>query len=114
MLRKTATVDGKDWDKLILYVLFAYREGPQESTGFSPFELLYGRDVRGPLGVMKEEWEASPKSDTSIISHVMLKRERLEQVSMIVQETCDRHRHSRSFGTTKQPETGPWSQEIGY
>ena len=47
MLRKSAAEDGKDWDKLIPYVLFAYREVPQESTGYSPFELLYGRDVRG-------------------------------------------------------------------
>jgi len=86
MLRKTAMADGKDWDKLIPYVLFAYREVPQESTGFSPFELLYGRDVRGPLDVLKEEWGASPKSDTIIISHVMLMRERLEQMSMTVQE----------------------------
>ena len=37
--------DGKDWDKLIPYILFAYREVPQESTGFFPFELLYGRDM---------------------------------------------------------------------
>ena len=28
--------------KLLLYVLFAYREVPQALTGFSPFELLYG------------------------------------------------------------------------
>ena len=41
--------EGKDWDKLIPYLLFAYREVPQSSTGFSPFELLYGRTVRGPL-----------------------------------------------------------------
>ena len=39
MLRKTATSEGKDWDTLIPYVLFAYREVPQASTGF---ELLYG------------------------------------------------------------------------
>lgn len=49
MLRKTADEEGKDWDRLLPYVLFAYREVPQESTGFSPFELLYGREVRGPL-----------------------------------------------------------------
>ena len=42
MLRKSATEDGKDWDKLIPYLLFAYREVPQASTGFSPFELVYG------------------------------------------------------------------------
>ena len=43
MLRKAAVQEGKDWDRLIPYVLFAYREVPQSSTGFSPFELLYGR-----------------------------------------------------------------------
>ena len=97
MLRKAAMEDGKDWDKLIPYVLFAYREVPQESTGFSPFELLYGRDVRGPLDVLKEEWEASPKSDTSVISHVMLMRERLEQMSQSVQANVQRAQMQQKF-----------------
>ena len=48
MLRKVITKEGKDWDKLLPYVLFAYREVPQASTGFSPFELIYGHNVRGP------------------------------------------------------------------
>ena len=37
MLRKTVTDEGKDWDRLLPYVLFAYREVPQSSTRFSPF-----------------------------------------------------------------------------
>ena len=48
MLRKYATESGKEWDKLLPYLLFAYREIAQSSTGFSPFELLCGRSVRGP------------------------------------------------------------------
>ena len=48
MLRKIATDEGCSWDKMLPYVLFAYREVPQASTGFSPFELLYGREVKGP------------------------------------------------------------------
>ena len=62
MLRKALTNEGKDWDKLVPYLLFAYREVPQASTGFSPFELLYGRNVHGPLYVLKEAWESSNKS----------------------------------------------------
>ena len=46
-----------DWDRHIPYVLFAYRESPHETTGYSPFELLYGRQVRGPLQLTKENWE---------------------------------------------------------
>ncbi|KAJ8364120.1 hypothetical protein SKAU_G00129510 [Synaphobranchus kaupii] len=43
MLKKTMEVDGRNWDQLLPCVLFAIREVPQASTGFSPFELLYGR-----------------------------------------------------------------------
>ena len=58
MLKRTVSKEGKDWDRLLPYLLFAYREVPQASTGFSPFELLYGRNVRGPLDILKESWEA--------------------------------------------------------
>ena len=37
MPRKALTNEGKDWDKLVPYLLFAYREVPQASTGFSHF-----------------------------------------------------------------------------
>ena len=84
MLRKLVSKEGKNWDVLLPYVLFAYREVPQSSTGFSPFELLYGREVRGPLDVLKEEWEASKKSDESVLSHILLVRERLEEMSELV------------------------------
>ena len=54
MLRKAAVGEGKDWDKLLPFVLFAYREVPQASTEFSPFELVYGRQVSSPLDILKE------------------------------------------------------------
>ena len=62
MLRKTADKEGKDWDRYIHYLIFAYREVPQASTCFSPFKLLFGCDVRGPLDVMSESWQAQEKS----------------------------------------------------
>ncbi len=70
MLRKTTVKQGKDWDKLLPYLLFAYREVPQASTGFSPFELLYGHQVRGPLDILSETWQSDKKSDESIVSHI--------------------------------------------
>ena len=71
MIRRTAVSEGNDWDKLIPYLLFAYREVPQASTGFSPFELLYGRSVRGPLDVVRELWESSSRSTESVVSHIL-------------------------------------------
>ena len=56
MLRKFVADSQNDWDTYLPYVLFAYREVPQESKGFSPFQLLYGGRVRGPLDVLRECW----------------------------------------------------------
>ena len=47
MLRRMCTERPKDWDKYLPALLFAIREVPQESLWFSPFELLYGRNVKG-------------------------------------------------------------------
>ena len=86
MLRKATAIDGKDWDKLIPYLLFAYREVPQASTGFSPFELLYGRDVRGPLDILRETWEGNESQDESVVSYVLSTREKLKQMVDCVHE----------------------------
>ena len=63
-----------------------YREVPQASTGFSPFELLYGRAVRGPLDILRETWKVSEKSSESVISHVLNMREKLEKMLELAQE----------------------------
>ncbi|MEW8544650.1 MAG: reverse transcriptase domain-containing protein, partial [Candidatus Thiodiazotropha sp.] len=76
-----------EWDLLLPYLLFAYREVPQDSTGFSPFELLYGRHVRGPLSVIRETWE-EPKNETgseSVLSYILKTRECLTKMSDIAQ-----------------------------
>lgn len=86
MLRKTAIEEGNDWDRLIPYLLFAYREVPQSSTGFSPFELLFGRPVRGPLEVLKESCEADKKSNESVVWYVLSVREKLDKMAELVEE----------------------------
>ncbi len=39
----------RDWDAALPLALFAYRTATQESTGNSPFEMLYGRKARLPI-----------------------------------------------------------------
>ena len=82
MLRKNCD-DPKDWDKMLPFLLFAYREAPHSTTGFSPFELLYGRHVRGPLDVMREEWVAKTTAPQSVVSYVLEMRDRLDQMGTI-------------------------------
>ena len=56
MLKRLCQDQPKQRHRLINPVLFAYREVSQELTGFSPFQLLYGRSVRGPGTILKELW----------------------------------------------------------
>ena len=84
LLRKIIQGEGREWEKYLPYVLFAYREVSQESTGFSPFELIFGRDVRGPLDILKEQWSKAEELVDDILTYVTKVRERMEAVREIV------------------------------
>lgn len=50
----------KDWDQYLPAILFAYREVPQVSTGFSPFRTVaWAHRVRGTMQVLNELWVGS-------------------------------------------------------
>ncbi|XP_071490086.1 uncharacterized protein [Diadema antillarum] len=85
MLKPYTTEGDVTWDELIPYVLFAYREVPQESTGFSPFELLYGHRVRGPLDIIRETWTGEIPSQESIVTYVLRSRENLAAITKAAQ-----------------------------
>ncbi|KAJ8356682.1 hypothetical protein SKAU_G00194760 [Synaphobranchus kaupii] len=86
MLKKTMEADGRNWDQLLPFVLFAIREVPQASTGFSPFELLYGRRPRGLLDLAKEAWEHQPSPHRTMVEHVEEVRERMATIWPMVRE----------------------------
>ncbi|KAL1279885.1 hypothetical protein QQF64_014485 [Cirrhinus molitorella] len=65
MLRRVAAEEKRDWDQMLPYVLFGIREVPQASTGFTPFELLFGRQPRGLLDVAREAWEQQPAAHSA-------------------------------------------------
>ena len=46
------------WDEYLPAVMFCYRDSPHASTGYSPFEVVYGHQVRGPLEFLKECFES--------------------------------------------------------
>ena len=55
MLTKASSL-GLDWVKQVPFALFAMRLAPNRDTGLSPFQLVYGRQVRSPLDVLYEGW----------------------------------------------------------
>jgi len=47
---------GQNWMPQLPLALFAWRQYPNRSTGYSPYELVYGNHVRTPLDVLFEVW----------------------------------------------------------
>ena len=70
MLKAYSVYEPSKWDDYLPYVFFAYREVPNETIGFTPFELLYARHVRGPLDILKEQWVEPTEEQASVISYI--------------------------------------------
>jgi len=78
----------QDWSRYITPLMFAVRDTPQDSTGFTPFELLFGHRVRTPLTLLKHLW-TSEKEDTEVkttYQYVLDLRERIEETCQLAQE----------------------------
>lgn len=93
MLKKFICTNTKDCAKWLPYLPFAYREVPQASAGFSPFELLYGREVRGPLDVLQESWARS--QEKSVLAFILQMRERMEQTTKLVRKNMEKTQHGQ-------------------
>ena len=71
MIRKFVHKDSRNWDRWLDPLLFAVREVPQALTGFSPFELLFGRTPRRVLDLVKESWEEGQSPSKNEVQYVL-------------------------------------------
>ncbi len=79
-----------DWDQYITAIQFAYRSTPAEnSVGFSPFFLLYGREARLPLDVTLLSKCNYP--DRSLREHIQGLVSQLEIVREISKQHTERN-----------------------
>lgn len=105
MLRKAVGEDGRNWDQLLPYLLFAVREVPQSFTGFSPFELLLSYRPRGLLDIAKEAWEEQPCRQRTLIKHVGAMRERMKTIYPMMREHMEtaQRQQQASYNRSAQP-----------
>ncbi len=88
MLRKHCLDTARDWDEGVPLVLFAVRETVQESLSFSPAELVFGHQVRGPLKVLKEHMLSVDSSPSvNILDYVSNFRDRLHAACSLARES---------------------------
>ena len=53
LLKEIASEKPKDWYRYLGPLMFAVKDTPQDSTGFTPFELIYGRSIRTPMSLLR-------------------------------------------------------------
>ena len=101
MLIRLSSERPRDWDRYLEPLLFAYREVPQESTSFSPFELLHGRTIRGPMAILKEIWSGPESNEEAVEAYryVFDLRNRIEDTCRIARENLEsaQGRYKRNF-----------------
>ena len=85
MLRKTAE-ERREWDVFLPYVCFAFRDSVHSSTGFSPFQLLLGRDVRGPLSLLYEQLTEKTAGSVTVTEYVEKLKARLRDAWQLAAE----------------------------
>lgn len=76
LLRSYCVELGSDWEEGLPWLLLAIREVVQESTGFSPNELVFGHAVRGPTAVLADEW-CTDETPVNVLDYVSGFRYRL-------------------------------------
>lgn len=92
---------GTNWDDNVNYVLWAYRSQPQSSTGFSPFHLMHGTEMKGPLDRDLEAYERRNRKATDVKGNVARLAARLRQARRIARrkmnevKTEQRARHDK-------------------
>ena len=81
LLRKLTPKNVKEWDDCLPFVLWAYRGTIHSSTGFSPYELVFGRTMKTPLDKLSKYWKGKrEEKDMEVVEYLRLLKEKLDIV----------------------------------
>ncbi|PIK62503.1 hypothetical protein BSL78_00600 [Apostichopus japonicus] len=116
MLKKMCAERPRDWDRYIEPLLFAYREAPQGSTRFSPFDLLYGRTVMGPMQILRELWtdEINENETQHTYQYVIDLKGRLQETCKLAKSELEKSqtKYKHYYDKRAKPRTLSVSGEV--
>ena len=82
MVRKCSDLQN-DWDENIHLFLFACREAKSSATGFSPFELTYGKYAHRPFDILRYTWIPTTKKAKDAADWILEFRKVLSEMRTI-------------------------------
>ena len=87
LLRKLTQDPNAEWDKYLPYILWAYHWMIHKTTGFSPYELLFSREMKMPLDQMMCYWKGKEKENESgVTEYIQTLRANMQMIRDLAHE----------------------------
>ena len=109
LLRVYCTEMQGDWEEGLPWLLLATREVCQESTGFSPNDLVFGHRVRGHLAVFRDEW-CTEEPPSNLRQYVNGFRHRLYMAGQLAKQNLEKSQRKMKHLYDRQSERRQFSE----
>src|SRR5271156_7138173 len=112
---KCAVVNGDavHWDEYIDHILFAYRSLPIANLGYSPFEMLYGRQMRGPLEKLYSRVVEKKEEELEVLPYVERLAARMRSIAEEVRKIdLAQKKKEKQYYDLKASESFPIGSEV--
>ena len=98
LLSKLTQTHNTEWDECLPFVLWAYCGTIHSTTGFSPYHLLFGREMWLSLDELTRHWKG--KEETSVVDvveNVKVLKANIELVQEMAQKNEQKQKESSKY-----------------
>ena len=110
LIAKWVHSNHRDWDTKLPAVAFAYRSSVQESTGFTPFFLMYGREARIPADLVYGE----PQIEDQDVDFITRQQENFSEAFTLVRQNLAQaaRRRKNRYDLRSKPQKYPIGSKV--
>ena len=95
-----------DWKKYINALVFAYNNTTHESTGYAPYELMFGRSPKLPIDTMFEEAMTDGQQSKTTQEYIQDLKDRMKTTKEIAEKYIKRSKEKQKFYYDKKVRRG--------
>ncbi|GBN02002.1 hypothetical protein AVEN_167817-1 [Araneus ventricosus] len=92
MLSMYVDVEQRNWDAILPSLTFAYNSAKQDTTGFSSFFLVHGRDIETPFDVILPH-DTENHADNYVQQLITMAEEARQLVKLHILDAADKPRY---------------------
>ena len=95
LLKVLCIENGKSWEKNLPHALLALRSVTHESIGFSPAEIVHGKNLRVPETLIFEKWAKVTEEESPVTEYIFTLINRLKHCQDLAAEQMEASREKR-------------------